>query len=133
MKIAISAETNQGSSSLAAHHFGRCPYFALVDLKNDQVSGLDLIENPYFKSHQPGQVPEFIKGQKAQVMISGGMGRRALEFFDQFGIEVKTGAAGTVEDVIKAYLAGELEDGASCAQSESHHHDHDHHHHSQAE
>jgi predicted Fe-Mo cluster-binding NifX family protein len=60
-------------------------------------------------------------------MISGGMGRRALEFFAQFDIEVKTGASGTVDDVINAYLAGELQDGASCAHSEDHSHGHHQH------
>ena len=127
MKIAISTETNQGPESKLAHHFGRCPYFALAELQDEQIVSLKVIDNPFYESHQPGQVPEFIKGQNAGVMISGGMGRRALEFFAQFDIDVKTGASGTVDDVINAYLAGELQDGASCAHSESH--DHGHHHH----
>lgn len=128
MKLALSIETNQGSDSKMAHHFGRCPYFALVELSNDEIYGLDIIQNPFFESHQPGQVPEFIQSQQAEVMISGGMGRRALEFFSQFGIDVKTGAEGTVSDVIKAFLAGELQEGASCAHSESHEHGHGHRH-----
>ena len=128
MKLALSIETNQGSDSKMAHHFGRCPYFALVELNNDEISGLDIIQNPFFESHQPGQVPEFIQSQQAEVMISGGMGRRALEFFLQFGIDVKTGAEGTVDNVIKAFLAGELQEGASCAHSESHEHGHGHEH-----
>ena len=33
MRIAVSADTNQGLESQVAHHFGRCPYFVLVDLK----------------------------------------------------------------------------------------------------
>ena len=126
MKIALSIETNQGPDSKLAGHFGRCPYFALVDLEQTEISQLKIIKNPYFETHQPGQVPEFIKDHQAEVMISGGMGRRALVFFSQFGIDVRTGAEGTVNDVIKAYLAGELQEGASCAQSESHHHHHSH-------
>jgi predicted Fe-Mo cluster-binding NifX family protein len=128
MKIAISVESNSGLESLIAHHFGRCPYFAMVDMTGEQISSLEIITNPFFETHQPGQVPEFIKSQAANVMISGGMGRRALEFFSQFEIEVKTGATGTIEEVIQSFLAGELQDGASCAQSEAHHHGAGHHH-----
>jgi predicted Fe-Mo cluster-binding NifX family protein len=132
MKIAISIETSQGMESQAAHHFGRCPYFALVDLDDNQVMNLEVIENPFYESHQPGQVPEFVHNQNAQVMISGGMGRRALEFFSQYGIDVKTGASGSVADILAAYLAGELQAGSVCAESETHHQGHhhgDHHHH----
>ena len=128
MKIAISTETNHGPESKVAHHFGRCPYFAFVELKEKNITALELIENPFFESHQPGQVPEFINSQKADLMISGGMGRRALEFFSQYGIDVKTAATGTVSEVIDSYLAGDLKAGASCAHSESH--DHGNHHHS---
>jgi len=135
MKIAISTEINQGPESKVAHHFGRCPFFALAELQDEQIISLKVIDNPFYESHQPGQVPEFIKNQGARVMISGGMGRRALEFFAQYDIEVKTGASGTIDGVINAYLAGELQDGASCAHSESHDHNHHHggkHHHDHA-
>jgi predicted Fe-Mo cluster-binding NifX family protein len=121
MKIAISIETDQGLDSTIAHHFGRCPYFALADLDGEEISSLDIIKNPFFESHQPGQVPEFIRGQDAAIMISGGMGRKALEFFSQFDIKVKTGASGSLENALQAYLAGELQDGSSCANSEAHH------------
>jgi predicted Fe-Mo cluster-binding NifX family protein len=126
MKIAISVENNQGLESQSAHHFGRCPFFALVELNESGTDKLEIIQNPFFETHQPGQVPEFIHQQNAQVMISGGMGRRALEFFSQYGIEVKTGAAGSVKQVLEAYQGGELEEGSSCSQSEAHHRGHHH-------
>jgi predicted Fe-Mo cluster-binding NifX family protein len=129
MKIALSIESNQGLESQIAHHFGRCPYFAFLSLEGDQIAQEEYIKNPYYETHQPGQVPGFINENQAGVMISGGMGRRALEFFSQYGIEVMTGAEGSIQDTIKAYLKGELQEGSSCAQSEKHHHGHGHHHH----
>ena len=33
MRIAISIEDNRDLDSTVAHHFGRCPFFALVDLE----------------------------------------------------------------------------------------------------
>ena len=32
MRIAISLQTNNGLDSAVAQHFGRCPYFALVEM-----------------------------------------------------------------------------------------------------
>ncbi|MEE9513510.1 MAG: NifB/NifX family molybdenum-iron cluster-binding protein [Anaerolineales bacterium] len=126
MRIAISAETNDGLSSLVAQHFGRCPYFALVNVEGAEVKTIQLIENPFFAGHEVGQVPEFIHEQKAEVMLSGGMGGRAIQFFDGYGIAVATGAAGTVSAALEAYFAGRLSGAAPCAESIEHGHG-DHH------
>ena len=126
MRIAISLETNNGLNSKVAQHFGRCPYFALVDLEKNEVQTIQVIDNPYISGHQVGQIPQFIHEQKASVMLSGGMGGRAIQFFKQFGIEAATGAAGTVRETLKNYLGGELREAAPCAESVAHGHGHDH-------
>jgi predicted Fe-Mo cluster-binding NifX family protein len=54
MRIAISAQTNNGLDSLIAQHFGRCPYFALVDVEDTEVQTIRLVENPFFASHEVG-------------------------------------------------------------------------------
>lgn len=124
MRIAISAENNLDLDSKVAHHFGRCPFFALVEVEGDQIQSVYMIENPYYAAHQPGQVPEFIKEQNATVMLSGGMGGRAIQFFDSFGIETATGASGTVKEAVTEYIAGNLSGTAPCAESVEHGHGH---------
>lgn len=128
MRIAVSAETNQGLESQVAHHFGRCPFFALVEVNEDRILDAEVIENPFFAAHQPGQVPGFIQQQQADVMLSGGMGGRAIQFFEGFGIETATGAAGSVREAVECYLEGKLQGASSCAESEAHGHAHHHHH-----
>jgi predicted Fe-Mo cluster-binding NifX family protein len=128
MRIAISIDTNQGLDSRVAHHFGRCPYFALVDVNDGQIKDVAVVDNPFYTAHQPGQVPGFIKEQGANVMLSGGMGGRAIQFFAQFGIEPATGASGTVKEAVDCYLNGGLQGASSCAESEAHGHGHHHHH-----
>ena len=59
-------------------------------------------------------VPNFIKQQGAEVIIAGGMGMRAIEFFNQLGIEAVTGASGRVADVINSYLKGNLQGAGPC-------------------
>jgi len=126
MRIAISLETNNGLDSMVAQHFGRCPYFALVDVDDNKTQTIEVIDNPYLSGHQVGEVPQFINEQQANVMISGGMGGRAIQFFEQFGIQVATGASGTVRGTLETYLGGELRKAAPCAESVAHGHGHDH-------
>ncbi len=124
MRIAISAENNLGLESEVAHHFGRCPFFALVEVDQNEIQSVSVIDNPFYAGHQPGQVPGFIKEQNADVMLSGGMGGRAIQFFNQFGIDTATGASGTVKHAVTEFLSGNLSGTAPCAESVEHGHGH---------
>ncbi len=128
MRIAISLQTNNGLDSMVAQHFGRCPYFALVDMEGNEVQEINVIDNPFYTGHQVGQIPQFIHAQQANVMLSGGMGGRAIQFFEQLGVQAATGASGTVRATLETYLGGELSEAAPCAESVAHGHGHDHEH-----
>jgi predicted Fe-Mo cluster-binding NifX family protein len=123
-KIAISVLNANGLDAPISPHFGRCPYFTLVDIANHEVNQVDAVANPYYTNHQPGEVPGFIQSLGAEVMLSGGMGGRALAFFQNYGITPATGASGTARDALKAYLDGTLMGAAPCAESTLHGHDH---------
>ena len=122
MRIAVTAETDQGLQAPVAQHFGHAPYFVLVDTDAAEVTGVDVLANPFLDGHQPGQIPQFISDQRAEVMLSGGMGGRAIQFFTGFGIQPATGASGTVADSIAAFLDGRVSDAQACADSEAHGH-----------
>lgn len=122
MRIAITADTNNGLESIVAHHFGHAPYFILVDVEENNVKAVQGVANPFVNGHAPGQVPGFIKSQNADVMLSGGMGGRAIQFFEQVGIKAATGANGTVQQALENYLGGALEGAAPCDESVAHGH-----------
>jgi predicted Fe-Mo cluster-binding NifX family protein len=119
-RIALACDGGFGLEASIAAHFGRCPSYVLVDLVEDRILGFQVVDNPYYPNHQPGVIPQFIHSQKANVMIAGGMGSRAIDFFTQFGIDVATGAQGKVRDVVEAYLRGEIQGIVACE-----HHGHD--------
>jgi predicted Fe-Mo cluster-binding NifX family protein len=119
-RIAISADDSNGLDSVVSPHFGRCPYYVLVDLDGREVSDVSAVENPYYGQHRPGAVPGFIQSQGANVMLAGGMGRRAIGFFQQYGIQAVTGAAGTVRHALEQYLDGALAGAAPCRESIAH-------------
>lgn len=122
MRIAVSADSKNGLDSVVGPHFGRCPYFILVDVDGTEVLDLTEVDNPFYSAHQPGQVPTFIQSQGANVMLTGGMGGRAIMYFQQFGIEPVTGASGTVRRSLEAYLGGQLTGAAPCLESQEHGH-----------
>jgi predicted Fe-Mo cluster-binding NifX family protein len=123
MRIAVSADTKQGLDSVVSPHFGRCPHFILVDLDDHTVREVREVDNPFYGHHQPGQVPGFINSVGASVMLTGGMGSRAIMFFQRFGIEGVTGAYGTVRQSVESYLGGQLQGAEPCKQSQEHGHD----------
>ncbi len=122
MRIAISAENDLGLDSVVSPHFGRCPYFVLVDVAGREVQQVQAVSNPYYEQHQPGQVPAFIHSHQVDVMLTGGMGGRAISFFQQYGIQPVTGAYGTVRHSLEQYLGGGLQGAAPCHESVEHGH-----------
>jgi len=135
MIIAVSSESDQGLESVVGAHFGRCPFFVLAEVDGTEIKAVRSVQNPFFAAHQPGQVPGFIHELGADVMLTGGMGQRAIMFFQQYGIQAATGAYGTVRHALQMFFQAELSEAEPCAESTEHaahghhhHHDHDHEH-----
>jgi predicted Fe-Mo cluster-binding NifX family protein len=100
-------------------HFGHCSKFAIFTVNKDgEVKEKSFIPAP---PHQPGLLPRFLGEKGANVIITGGMGQRAVDLFKAQGIEVIMGAIGNMEENLKVYLSGDLESTGSVCN-----HDHDH-------
>lgn len=129
MRISVASEDQQGLDAQVGMHFGRCPFFTFVNVEGHEIQQVEVVANPFYTTHQPGQVPGFIHQQGGQMMIAGGMGGRAVSFFEQFGIQAFTGSMGTVKEAVELALGGELDVAAGCAgHSGGNCEDHDHHH-----
>ena len=106
MKIAIPV-----AGGMLAMHFGHCEQFALVeaDEASKALTATSFLTPP---AHEPGALPRWLHEQGANVIIAGGMGRRAQDLFSQNGITVIVGAAGgSPEELASAYLDGSLATG----------------------
>ncbi|MBT3582436.1 NifB/NifX family molybdenum-iron cluster-binding protein [Candidatus Woesearchaeota archaeon] len=113
MKIAFAAE-GEGISASLAYHFGRCPYYVFVELESNNIKSTTTKKNPFFNKHEEGSVPKFIAGEKAKIMITGGIGPKAIEWFDKLGIIVITAKPKELTAVLKDYLDGKLSGAKSC-------------------
>ena len=105
MKIVISTDNNSVSP-----HFGRCPYFTIVDIEVGKLKKKEVIPNP---GHQPGFLPQFFSERGIECIIAGGMGSRAKVLFEQYGIDTILGVTGDIDAVIDRILDGTLEGGES--------------------
>lgn len=103
MKIAIS--TDQGYVSA---HFGRCPSYTIIEIKEGQIQNREEIPNP---GHQPGFLPQYLSERGVGCIIAGGMGPRAQSLFSQKNIEFIIGVQGSVDEVIQKLINQELEAG----------------------
>lgn len=120
MRIVVSSDSNTGLESSVSNHFGRCPFFTLVDVESGEIHSVRSVENPFFDSHAPGQVPLFIRKLGADAMLAGGMGRRAIDMFLEYGIGCATGAGTTVRNAVDDFLSGRLVQAAPCRESVMH-------------
>jgi ATP-binding protein involved in chromosome partitioning len=92
-------------------HFGHCEQFALVDVdETSRKPARTTMMTP--PPHEPGVLPRWLHEQGAKVIIAGGMGHRAQQWFAQSGIEVVVGAPAETPDALaRAYLDGTLVSG----------------------
>ena len=106
MRIAVPLA--QGKLSL---HFGHCEQFAIIDVDSGSKNILsqELVEPP---PHKPGVLPKWLSGLHVELIIAGGMGRRAQQLFAQNNIDVVVGAPDNeAQELVSQYLAGQLQSG----------------------
>ncbi len=108
MRIAIPSISDEGLESEVSGHFGRSPYYTFVDIEDGEIKNVEVVPVP-FEDHGPGDLPNFVKEHGGEVVIAYGMGHKAVDFFYQMNIDVVTGAAGKIRDVIEAFIHNMLE------------------------
>lgn len=111
MRIAVATE--EGS---VAEHFGHCGEYTLVDVQDGRAVSRVAVPNP---GHQPGFLPGYLADKGVKVVIAGGMGPRAQELFAEHGIRTVVGVTGSVDEVVRAFLDGTLEEGESLCDHDS--------------
>jgi predicted Fe-Mo cluster-binding NifX family protein len=109
MKIAI--PTAEGA---LCNHFGHCEQFAFFNLDADtnKILNVEMLTPP---PHEPGVIPRWVAQQGVNLVLAGGMGGRAIDLFNQAGVNVLTGCPAIEPDkLIEAYCNGSLKTGANA-------------------
>ncbi|NLZ38591.1 MAG: dinitrogenase iron-molybdenum cofactor [Firmicutes bacterium] len=113
IKIAVASDND-----MVTEHFGHCPNFNIFDVEDNRIVKSESIPNP---GHRPGFLPNYLNDMEVKVIISGGMGARAINIFNEKGIEVIVGASGNAKAAVEAYLKGSLKSTDSVCHKHEHH------------
>lgn len=105
MRVAISTD-----GEFVSAHFGRCPSFTIIDIESGKVAKMEEAANP---GHEPGAIPQFLHQKGVNCIVAGGMGPRAVSFFNEYGMEAIVGVSGKIVDVVEQLKKGTLKGGAS--------------------
>lgn len=106
MRIAIPITDGKLSA-----HFGHCEQFAIIDVDPDtkKVTHTEMLKPP---PHEPAVLPKWLAGLHVELIIAGGIGRRAQQLFAQNNINVVVGATdNTAQELALQYLTGQLQCG----------------------
>ncbi len=128
MKIAFVSDNGKNVSQ----HFGRARYYVVVTLENDQEVNREVRDKlghthfasePHHEEHQ-GQPHGFDSGAQhrhvrmiesindCEVLVVGGMGAGARQSLQTSGIHSILTDVLSIDDAVKAYIEGRLEDHA---------------------
>jgi predicted Fe-Mo cluster-binding NifX family protein len=112
--VKIAVASNSGD---VAQHFGHCQAFDVFDTADSKIVKAEVFPNP---GHKPGFLPNYLNDLGVNVIISGGMGGGAIDIFNQRGIEVIVGSAGSSKASVELYLKGELKSTGSVCHEHKH-------------
>ena len=111
MRIVVPVVDEKGMNALLSEHFGRAPFFAVVDInEKGEVVGVKTISNVSEHFRGSGQRADFILQLKPNAIITCGMGPRGLNIYQSVRVAVLRANANMVREVIAAYSKDELEE-----------------------
>ena len=123
-RIVIPVEDERGLEARVAEHFGRAPFFAVVDLdENGKILSTKTEANKGEHHGGTGHPHENLLALKPDVIIACGMGPGGLTSFQNAGVTVLKANANTVKDIVASYKQGKLETLATGCEH-AHHHTH---------
>lgn len=115
MKIAVTYDNGN-----IFQHFGRTESFKVYEVEDNKVVSSEVIDS---NGVGHGALAGLLSDQSVDVLICGGIGGGAQAALAEAGVELCAGAEGDTDQVVEAYLKGELvSTGANC----DHHHGEDH-------
>jgi len=120
-RVIVPVSDKNGLNARIAEHFGRAPFYDVVELEDGKVENIETLENKGEHFGGLGHMHEHILEQKPNAIITYGMGPRGLIGFQESGVAVLKANADTVKDVIANYNDDKLQELTEGCQHAHHH------------
>jgi len=105
-------------------HFGRSREFVVVDVKDGTINDQKIVSADQLQHNHEG-LAGLMRSENVNVVITGGIGAKALIALEESGLKVISGASGSIEEVVSSFVRGEL-DASKVAACCNHHGEHGH-------
>lgn len=109
MRLAIPADSGDGLNAPRSGHFGKCAYYILVDIKDNEIQEVLPLKNGGHVTGGCFAPVMLLQGNHVSKLIVGGIGGRPLQGFKQVGIDVLFGGGQTVEESVNLFLTNQIE------------------------
>ena len=105
-------------------HFGHCAYYTVVTLdEQNQIVNQERLDSPEGCGCK-SNIASVMQEMGITLMLAGNMGMGAYNKLSAHGISVIRGCHGKVDDVLRSYQNGELQDSLeSCDHHDCTHHE----------
>jgi len=124
-KIVVPVEDQKGLDAPIAQHFGRAPYYAIVEFDgNGKVENVKTVPNVGEHAGGTGYSHDRILEYQPTAIIVYGMGPRGLISFQNAGVAVLKANANTVSEVVAAYREDKLQELTEGCEHAHHHANH---------
>ena len=125
-RVVIPTEDNDGLEAHVAQHFGRAPYFTVIDFENGKIAKIETQPNTGEHFGGTGHPHEKLLALKPSIIVAEGMGPGGLQSFRSNKILVLKANSDHVNEVVDAFQKGKLDElKAGCGHA---HYDHEHNH-----
>ena len=106
VRIIVPVSDEKGVDAHLSEHFGRTPYFAVIDL--DEIGQVIKQSTVASSGEHFCQGLGFLLNLKPDIMIAQGMGQGVVQNFQNARIAILRTSANIVKDAIQQYTRGEL-------------------------
>ena len=122
-RIIIPTEDESGLEAKVAQHFGRAPFFAVIDLdEKGQVKAVKTEPNTGEHMGGTGHPHEKLHALKPDAIIAYGMGPGGLQSFGASGVKVLQAVDPTVKATVESFKQGKLAPLTTGCEHAHHHH-----------
>lgn len=107
-------------------HFGGASQFGIYVVDGEKILSHEILPAP---KHEHGAFPAWLARHQVNEVIAGGLGKRAVNLFIAYNIEVHCGVEeDTPENLLRQLLEGKLQTTNEPCTEHGHHGHHDHQH-----